>query len=172
MPRLSASPIVAACGVIVLSLAVTGCATRSESAAPAPAPADTAGRPVPPASQGAQAVPAARSGATPATRIVKSRDGRFEGEMVGTPAPGSKFARLAIGMTMEEVTRLIGGPDNIVRHETGKRWIPFYYGNDAQRMQALYRGEGCLTYTAGNVFGGGGNELIRITALPSGACME
>ena len=124
---------------------------------------------MPPATQ---AQTASRQGAAPATRIVKSRDGRFEGEMVGTAAPGSKFSRLAIGMTMDEVTRLIGGPDNIVRHETGKRWIPFYYGNDAQRMQALYRGEGCLTYTGGNVFGGGGSELIRIAAVPSGACME
>ena len=104
--------------------------------------------------------------------MVKSRDGRFGGEIVGTPAPNSKFARLQIGMTMGEVTSLIGAPDDMVRHETGKRWIPFYYGNDAQRLQVLYRGEGCLTYTGGNVFGGGGNELIRITAQPRGGCLE
>jgi hypothetical protein len=75
-------------------------------------------------------------------------------------------------MQMEEVTALIGGPDNMIRHETGKRWIPFYFGSDAQRIQALYRGEGCLTYTAGNVFGGGGNTLIRITATPLLTCMD
>ena len=173
MPRTHTLKSLAACGALVL---LGACASRQEASAPppaaAPAPAATTGRPVPPAIQGAQAAPASRQGATPGTRIVKSRDGRFDGEMVGTAAAGSKFSRLAIGMTMDEVTRLIGGPDNIVRHETGKRWIPFYYGNDAQRMQALYRGEGCLTYTGGNVFGGGGSELIRITALPSGACME
>lgn len=168
----SAFPTAAACAALAL---LGACATRTEpapaaAAAPAPVPAPTAtpaGRPVPPAG-----TTAARQGATPATRVVKSRDGRFDGEIVGTPAAGSKFARLAIGMTMDEVTRTIGGPDNLVRHETGKRWIPFYYGNDAQRMQALYRGEGCLTYTGGNVFGGGGSELIRITAMPSGNCME
>jgi len=106
------------------------------------------------------------------TRKVKSQDGRFEGEIVGTVAPGSRFARLQIGMTYDQVTALIGAPDNMVRHETGKRWIPFYYGNDSQRVQVLYRRDGCLTFTGGNVFGGGGNELVRITATPRDDCLS
>ncbi|HEU4621959.1 MAG TPA: hypothetical protein VFS42_07025 [Burkholderiaceae bacterium] len=73
---------------------------------------------------------------------------------------------------MREVNELIGAPFDMVRHETGKRWIPFYFGNDAQRLQVLYKDEGCLTYTGGNIFGGGGNELIRITVAPKGNCME
>ena len=117
-----------------------------------------------------RAAPAADAAATPGARVVKSRDGRFDGEMIGTPAAGSKFSRLQIGMTMREVNNLIGTPNDMTRHETGKRWIPFYYGNDAQRMQVLYKSEGCLTYTGGNVFGGGGNELIRIHADPGGSC--
>ena len=118
--------------------------------------------------------PVAKGDAQPygPARKVMSRDGKTEGEVYGTPAAGGKFSKLAIGMTFSEVTTLIGGPDNMVRHETGKRWIPFYYGNDSQRLQVLYRGEGCLTYTGGNVFGGGGNELIRITATPSPGCLE
>jgi len=119
------------------------------------------------------------SGATPAaaekpsnTRIVKSMDGSFEGEIVGTPAPNSRFAKLKIGMTMAEVNALIKAPDDLTRHETGKRWIPFYFGDDAQRMQAYYNGEGCLTYTGGNVFGGGGNQLIRITADTTRSCFN
>lgn len=109
---------------------------------------------------------------TPGARMVKSRDGRYEGEVIGTPAPGSRFAKLQIGMTMEEVSTLIGAPDNMIRHETGKRWIPFYFGNDAQRLQVIYRNEGCLTYTGGNVFGGGSSELIRITVAPKGGCLD
>ena len=105
-------------------------------------------------------------------RRVKSKDGRFEGEIVGAVAPGSRFARLQIGMTLEAVTALIGAPDNMARHETGKRWIPFYYGNDSQRVQVLYRREGCLTFTGGNVFGGGGNELVRITATQREDCLS
>lgn len=107
-----------------------------------------------------------------ARRVVKSRDGRFDGEMIGAPGAGSQFARLQIGMSSLEVNQLIGAPAQLTTHETGKRWIPFYYGNDARRMQVLYAGEGCLTFTGGNIWGGGGNELIRIWADPSGACWK
>jgi len=119
--------------------------------------------------------PAATPAATEAprnTKIVKSTDGGFEGEIVGTIAPNSRFSKLKIGMTLSEVNALIKAPDDLKRHETGKRWIPFYYGSDAQRMQALYIGEGCLTYTGGNVFGGGGNTLIRITADTTRSCFN
>jgi ABC-type phosphate transport system substrate-binding protein len=139
-------------------------AQSSVTASPSAAPATT------PAAAPAPAGTAASSYGT--ARKVKSKDGRFEGEIVGNIAPGSRFARLQIGMTLEEVTALIGAPDNMVRHETGKRWIPFYYGNDSQRVQVLYRREGCLTFTGGNVFGGGGNELVRITATQRQDCMS
>jgi hypothetical protein len=126
-----------------------------------------------------QEVRTSTSGATasatpsePGARVVKSRDGSFEGEMIGTPAPNSRFAKLQIGMTMREVSSLIGAPDDMIRHETGKRWIPFYFGNDAQRLQVIYKNEGCLTYTGGNVFGGGDNELIRVPVAPKGGCLD
>ena len=147
--------------LVTTSVLIAACASTSQTgtgAAPSSAPAAQTAQP-----------PASPFGPT---RVVKSRDGKFDGEIVGTPARNSKFAKLQIGMQMEEVTALIGGPDNMVRHETGKRWIPFYFGSDAQRVQTLYRGEGCLTYTAGNVFGGGGNTLIRITATPLTTCMD
>ncbi len=90
--------------------------------------------------------------------------------MKGTPRPGSKFSKLQIGMTLSEINALIGTPDDLTRNETGKRWIPFYFGNDSQRLQALYKGEGCLSYTGGNVFGGGASELVRIDSDPSNRC--
>src|SRR5205085_12203398 len=108
---------------------------QSGSSGAAPAPASTA--PAAASTTSASSSTATAAGAPSKfgpTRVVKSRDGSFDGEIVGTPARNSKFSKLAIGMTMDEVTSLIGGPDNMVRHETGKRWIPFYYGNDAQRM--------------------------------------
>lgn len=51
-----------------------------------------------------------------------------------------------------------------------KRWIPFYYGSDVKRLQVYYKNEGCLTYTGGNVFGGGTNKLIRVIVDPKGGC--
>lgn len=141
--------------ILMVTMMIAGCASQQQGAGTA---------------SGASSATAASS--TPGVRTVKSRDGSFEGEMVGTPAANSKFAKLQIGMTMREVTGLIGGPDDMIRHETGKRWIPFYFGNDAQRLQVIYKGEGCLTYTGGNVFGGGDSELIRITAAPKGGCLD
>jgi hypothetical protein len=106
-------------------------------------------------------------------RVVKSRDGKFTGEMVGTPAASSKFAKLQIGMQMNEVQDLMGrAPDRMHTFESGKRWIPFYFGNDARRMQVYYKNEGCLIFTDGNVWGGAGGDLVQIEADPSGKCYQ
>ena len=92
-----------------------------------------------PASQATSAQPS-----TPGARVVKSRDGSFTGEIIGTPAASSKFAKLQIGMSMADVQEALGrSPDRSHGYESGKRWIPFYFGNDARRLQALYRTEGC-----------------------------
>src|SRR4051812_5786850 len=111
--------------LLMASVLVIGCAgqqSAKQSDAPAPAAAKT-------------------QSSTPGARTVKSIDGTFDGEIVGTPAPNSKFAKLKIGMTPHDVNSLIGVADDMSHHETGKRWIPFYFGNDVQRMEALYKGE-------------------------------
>lgn len=93
--------------------------------------------------------------------------------MVGKARAGSKFEGLQIGMDMQEVQGLLGrAPDRLHTYESGKRWIPFYFGNDARRMQVLYSGEGCLIFTGGNVWGGAGGDLIQIEHDPSGACYQ
>jgi hypothetical protein len=92
--------------------------------------------------------------------------------IVGTPAPNSKFAKVQLGMNIGEVGRLIGGGDDQNHYPTGKGWIPFYFGSDTQRIEVLYRGEGCLTFTGGNQFGGGSNELIRMEVDSEGRCFK
>lgn len=139
--------------VTMLALALTaGCASTGQqkaSASPAAAPAaPTSGN----------------------TRVVKSRDGSYTGEISGTPAADSKFAKLLIGMEMNEVQKIVGRfPDEIHTYESGKRWIPFYFGNDARRVQVLYKGEGCLVFTGGGAFAAGG-DLIQIAVDPAGSC--
>ncbi len=102
--------------------------------------------------------------AKPAT--VKPRGSKVTGDI----KPGSKFAKIKLGMSMAQVNSTIGSPNDSRSHETGKRWIPLYYGTDTRRIQALYSGEGCLTYNGGNRFGGAGKKLIGINVDPSGAC--
>lgn len=162
------SPI-AKLSALTVALILAGCAAKQPAADPQPS-APVAAKPA--AATGAAKTAGSKSAKQGDTRIVKSQNGKFDGEIVGTPAKNSKFAKVKIGMTLAEVNNLIGAPDNLSNHETGKRWIPFYYGNDVQRMQVMYKSEGCLTYTGGNHFGGGGNELIRIEVDPKGACFQ
>ncbi|HEY0665034.1 MAG TPA: hypothetical protein VGD24_03115 [Gallionella sp.] len=71
------------------------------------------------------------------------------GGIVGTPAKGSKFAKLKLGMSKSEVIAKIGKPDNEWRRPTGKSSIPFYFGDDRWVMEATYKKEGKLTFNYG-----------------------
>lgn len=107
-----------------------------------------------------------------ATEQTDSKSAKSKDDIIGTIQPGSKFAKLKIGMDMAQVQALIKMPDDMKRYESGKRWIPFYFGDDAQRMETYYEGEGCLTYTGGGVFGGVGGQLIRIHADKTKDCFS
>lgn len=72
-----------------------------------------------------------------------------EGEIVGKPAPGSKFSKLKIGLTLKQVSALIGSPTSEAQHPTGKMAIPFYFGPDRWVIIHSYKGEGLLTFNYG-----------------------
>lgn len=72
-----------------------------------------------------------------------------EGEIIGKPAPGSKFAKLKIGMPLGKVVSLIGPPTDQSTHPTGKSAIPFYFGPDRWVIEYFYKGEGRLTLNSG-----------------------
>ncbi len=127
------------------------------AASPAPAPA--------------VAAPAATPAAAPAPsepgkpRVVKSRDGTFEGEIHGNIPAGSKWAKLQIGMHQSEVERILGATPNIRGYVTGKAFIPFYFGTDSHRYEAVYAGQGSVAYTGGGM-GGGQGVLMMINYDP------
>lgn len=155
MHRKAVNPLALPLSLALLGL-LGGCASQ-KAASPAPA---------------AEAKASSSSSSAP-SQTVKSRDGSYEGEVIGKPRPGSKFARLQIGMHMDEVQEKMGqAPDRFHTYESGKRWIPFYFGSDARRLQALYKGEGCLIFTGGNVWGGAGGELMSIQHDSTGACYQ
>lgn len=128
--------------VTALALAMAGCAGTQTGGSAAPTSGATA--------------PAAAAATAP----------------VAKPAAGSKFAKLTTGMQFGDVTALIGTPNDMYSHESGKRWIPFYFGGDIRKTQALYKDEGCLTFSGGNQFGGGSGQLLEITADKSGKCFK
>jgi len=101
----------------------------------------------------------------PNGRVVKSKDGTIEGEIVGKPAPKSKFAKLQIGMTPEEVEKLIGKADDTDTHMTSKAFIPFHFGGDKRRTEVFYKHEGQLTFSNTNNFVSP-NALIIIDVNP------
>jgi len=146
----------------VLAVVVAGCAANNGAQPPGQTPA--AGQ----TQATGQTQAAGQTQATPANapRKVKSMDGSFDGEMVGTPAPGSKFARVQIGMHLRQVEDLIGRADDTDSHITGKQFIPFYFGGDMHRLEAFYKGEGVLTFSPEHL-GGDANRLIKITVDPS-----
>lgn len=72
-----------------------------------------------------------------------------EGQIIGKPAAGSKFAKLKIGMTLPQVVALIGAPKEQSTHPTAKISIPFYFGPDRWVIKYFYKGEGMLTFNQG-----------------------
>ena len=98
----------------------------------------------PDASESAPAAKAAPAKAAPA-----KKEAAAEGDIVGKPAAGSKFAKLKIGMTYVQAQKLIGAPTKEWHHPTGKASIPFYFGPDRWVLQNSYKGEGVLTFNYG-----------------------
>jgi hypothetical protein len=115
-----------------------GCASRQN--APPPAASSS------PAASGTKTTPAPAAART-GGRKVKSKDGKVDGEIFGTPAAKSKFAKVEIGMSRTAVEKLIGVPDDSDTHITGRQFTPFYFGGDTQRYEAFYKNEGQLTYS-------------------------
>lgn len=124
----------------VLTVAlVTGCTSE-------PAKTETPEK-VLPVSKPAPAKESTRKEA--AKKEVVKKESPVEGEIVGKPASGSKFAKLKIGMTLSQVEKLIGPPNKQSTHPTGKASIPFYFGPDRWIIQYSYRHEGVLTLNSG-----------------------
>jgi hypothetical protein len=92
---------------------------------------------------------------------VRGRGG-WDGEVMGKPAPGSKLARLEIGMSLREVTELLGPPSDQGVYNTSKSWWPFYLGADRHRYELVYKGQGRLVFAGGSLTDPRGGNLIWI----------
>lgn len=108
-----------------------------------------------PVSKPAPAKESTRKEAT--KKEVVKKEAPVEGEIVGKPSSDSKFAKLKIGMTLNQVEKLIGPSTKQSTHPTGKASIPFYFGPDRWIIQYSYKHEGVLTFNSG-----GDQVLTRI----------
>jgi hypothetical protein len=88
--------------------------------------------------------------------------GDVEGEITGKAVPGSKFGKVKIGMSMKQVFDLIGQPSDQGVYITGKAFIPFYYGGDSHRYEAVYKNTGRLVFSGGGYGEWGSGHLIWI----------
>lgn len=88
--------------------------------------------------------------------------GGTEGEITGKPAAKGKFGKLEIGMSMKQVTDLIGQPTDSGAYMTGKAWIPFYFGADRHRYEMTYKNQGRLIFAGGSIGNFTGGNLIWI----------
>ena len=69
------------------------------------------------------------------------------------PIPAdAAFAKIKNGMSINEVYALIGQPTDTSHHITGKAFIPYYYGGDTHRMEAIYKGQGRIVFAPRNAF--------------------
>lgn len=96
-----------------------------------------------------------------------STSGNQGADVVGNIPADSTFAKVSIGMPMKQVFDLIGPPTDTKTYATGKTFIPFYFGSDGARSEALYKGEGRITFTGGSGLGGGAFKVYRIVYDPT-----
>lgn len=68
-------------------------------------------------------------------------------EPAGRPAPaGSKLSRVELGMSEGKVASIMGQPTSQENYQTGKAWIPYYYGSDTSRLDYKYKGVGVVVF--------------------------
>lgn len=70
-----------------------------------------------------------------------------ESRIEGNIPANSPFAKIKIGMGQGQVHSILGQPTDSKMYQTGKMWIPFYFGSDTMRTEELYKGVGRITFT-------------------------
>ncbi len=56
-------------------------------------------------------------------------------------------------MSQKQVHDIIGPPTDQKNYQTGKAFIPFYFGNDVMRFEEYYKGMGSITFTGAGIGG-------------------
>ena len=103
--------------ILALTMALGGCASKTDSAS----------------SSKSTATPTPKSTSKAAVKTVPV-------------LAGSSLSKIEIGMTDAEVRALLGEPTDIRSYPTGKNWIPFYFGADTYRFDWIYSKTGRVIF--------------------------
>lgn len=76
-----------------------------------------------------------------------------ESRIEGNIPANAPFAKIKIGMGQGQVHSILGQPTDSRMYQTGKMWIPFYFGNDTMRTEELYKGVGRITFVGMGIGG-------------------
>jgi len=89
-----------------------------------------------------------------------------ESHIEGNIPANAPFAKIKLGMSQGQVHSILGQPTDSRVYQTGKMWIPFYFGSDTHRTEELYKGVGKVTYT-GMGIGGVNLTVYKATYDPN-----
>lgn len=118
--------------VVGLTMALGGCASKTDSASSSKSSSEST----------ATATATSKSTSSTSTAAVKT-----------VPVlAGSSLSKIEIGMTDAEVRALLGEPASIRSYPTGKNWIPFYFGGDTYRFDWIYSKTGRVIFANTNRF--------------------
>ncbi|MBB5190107.1 hypothetical protein HNQ50_000817 [Silvimonas terrae] len=106
----------ALCGLLVMTV-MAGCAMPGNEAGALKAASVPASAPVPVVTPTPTPIPTPVPVAKPARR--KAKPASAVSAVTGKPAPGSKFAKLRIGMSRKQVESLIGLPGDVKTTQVG-----------------------------------------------------
>lgn len=107
--------------LMVLILALGGCASTGDSTSDAKSTSETAAK---------------SESSAKAEKATKTLD----------IPKNSPLAKVELGMTEQQVRQLLGEPVDIRGYPTGKNWIPFYFGGDTYRFDWIYRNVGKVIF--------------------------
>lgn len=136
--------------LLAAALALSACGHRKQKNADgtpvaAPAKAERADKPA--KAPKAEAAPSPEATAAADAKIDKAAAEGQVPDVRGTPAEGSKFAQLRVGMSMKDVIKRLGKPDDKLSYITGKGFY-WSHGSDTYRHEYVYAGSGRLTFSA------------------------
>lgn len=93
----------------------------------------------------------------------KKEEDAIKAAMAAIPE-SSPLSKIELGMTDLRVRKLIGEPDDATRYQTGKQWIPFYFGSDTHREDWLYYGQGRVVFSINRY--SANYKVIKVTYEP------